>query len=469
MKRKFRRTKPTKHSILQGYQISLITLILLISLMILLLFLISIFDTCLPVIIHTYIPTLTNNLLPLFQKVIAVLTVLTKIIIVVIGVNIFILIITLLDREKFATFSVEDMNRNQFRISRKIRKLFTDKQISDVLKLSNDTRFGFEMPEIHVWISKNFDHGYVAVENIMNFNVMDAEKYEERLSGIFTGKFQKYAIVSSHLSKDSSFMIFLFEDMTTSQRFIINNLNDIHKYVSENHNELKLSKNLTWYVDKTPHLSVIARTRAGKSIFAGKYLAELMSAQGWTVEYNSAKLDVNVKKFNGKHTAEEIVMRAEYWCEIMDERLRIINEHDADIYTSVEFLSNVGLFFDEIGNLNGMLELDRNLKKRWETSINRLTATGGSAGIHIISISQFATKEAFLPSTARVNSSDAVIMLGSAADSASERQYLMPGFAELPKRNYGVGEGIARFNSSGSLWETPHYFEAPWINLSANN
>ena len=110
-------------------------------------------------------------------------------------------------------------------------------------------------------------------------------------------------------------------------------------------------------------------------------------------------------------------------------------------------------------------KVDKTLKisSRWITAINRLSATGGSAGIHIIAISQFATKEGFLPSLARVNCSDAVIMLGGAADSADERKYLMAGFADMPKRSYSVGQGIARILGSGKKWEVPHFYETPWF------
>ena len=69
-----------------------------------------------------------------------------------------------------------------------------------------------------------------------------------------------------------------------------------------------------------------------------------------------------------------------------------------------------------------------------------------------------------MPSLARVNCSDAVIMLGGAADSADERKYLMSGFADMAKRSYGKGQGIARILGSGKKWETPHFYETPWFN-----
>ena len=199
-------------------------------------------------------------------------------------------------------------------------------------------------------------------------------------------------------------------------------------------------------------------------------MARLMLLQGWIVEYNSAKYDRYVKEFNGQSDPIKIVERAEYWCSIMDERLAIINKAGKDKYLEMEDMPDIALFFDELGNLNASLEsldkVDKTLKitSRWTTAINRLSATGGSSGIHIIAISQFATKEGFLPSLARVNCSDAVIMLGGAADSADERKYLMSGFADMPRRSYGKGQGVARIIGSGRKWEnSPHFYETPWF------
>ncbi|EFS18426.1 hypothetical protein [Staphylococcus hominis] len=235
--------------------------------------------------------------------------------------------------------------------------------------------------------------------------------------------------------------------------------------IDDNLNAIRLAYDLVWYTDEAPHLSIIARTRAGKSVFAGDYLCRLMKLQNWIVEYNSAKFDRYVREFNGRSEVTEIVERAEYWVEVMNQRLNEINLAGKDKYLDMENMNNIAIIFDEIGNLNAGLE-QKNLKiykNRWEQAINKLSATGASAGIHIIAISQFATKESFLPTLARVNCSDAVIMLGGAADSADERRYLMPGFADLPKRSYKKGQGLARILGSGYKWEKPHFYETPWF------
>lgn len=377
----------------------------------------------------------------------------------------FIFILTLKRREQISEMDIEDMNKEQKRLSKQILKLFNDKQITDVLKLSNSTRYGEEMPNLYVYVDEDCTSGFVAIENIANFEKMDKEKYEQKVSGVFNGKLKRFAVVSSDLSVNDTYMKFYFEDTETSYRIYIEQNQIDTNLIESDSNAIRLAHDLVWHADETPHLSIIARTRAGKSVFAGDYLCRLMKLQNWTVEYNSAKFDRYVKEFSGKSEVTEIVERAEYWVGVMKRRLDEINSAGKDKYLEMENMNNVAVIFDEIGNLNAGLE-QKNLKafkSRWEVAINKLSSTGASAGIHVIAISQFATREGFLPMFARTNCTDAVIMLGSAADSADERRHLMPGFADLPKRNYEKGQGLAKIAGSGYKWEKPHFYETPWF------
>lgn len=446
--RKYRRIKRQANSKLQGYQRALIAL---------------------AVTILCYIVCLTiinaNN----FLSKLFILP--SKFFFFAILVAITTSILSWKNREEVSKLKIKSMSKQAYKLARKIHRLFNDKQITDVLKLSNSTRYGDEMPEVAVFIEENLNEGFIAIENIANYDRADREKFEQRISGLLAGKHQRFAVVSSELISGDSYIIFYFEDTLTSQRlYIKDNMNFLKEFVSDDKHALKLSKNLTWHADITAHLSIIARTRAGKSVLAGRYMANLMLLQDWMVEYNSAKYDRYVKEFNGQSDPTKIVERAEYWCSVMDERLAEINEAGKEKYLEMDNMPDIGLFFDELGNLNASLEsldkVDKKLKitSRWTTAINRLSATGGAAGIHVIAISQFATKEGFLPSLARVNCSDAVIMLGGAADSADERKYLMSGFADMPKRSYGKGQGLARIVGSGRKWENePHFFETPWF------
>ncbi|AEJ26121.1 hypothetical protein [Streptococcus equi] len=445
-RRKFRRIKPTPNCTPQGYQLSLIAFMVTIGLTGLILF------------ISQTITVLSSYLVkPIMYSI--VVTVITFLI----------LLYTWSQREEVSSISIPSMSNQAKSLANKLKRLFNDKQITDVLKLSNSTRYGNEMPEIHVWVNDDLSDGFIAIENIANWERADRDKFEQRVSGILAGKFQRFAVVSSELTTGDSYILFYFEDTLTTQRFFIKNNSALNEIIHENKHAIQLSKNLVWYSDIIPHMSIIARTRAGKSVLAGRYMARLMLVQDWIVEYNSAKYDRYVKEFNGQSDPVKIVERAEYWCSVMDERLTKINEASKEKYLEMEDMPDIGLFFDELGNLNASLEsldkVDKNLKitSRWTTAINRLSATGGSAGIHIIAISQFATKEGFLPSLARVNCSDAVIMLGGAADSADERKYLMSGFADMPKRSYEKGQGVARILGSGKKWEVPHFYETPWF------
>ena len=441
---KYRRIVKKKDSKFQNHQIILVVLIITICLSFLLTF-----------ILYNF-----------FKKYLLYNFILS---ISVLSLIIFCLVISLKNREQVSVLEIDKMNKEANKLANRINKLFNDKTITDVLKLSNSTRYGEEMPEIYVFLDSSLKEGFIAIENISNFDRADRDKFEQKISGVLSGKYQRYSVVSSELTLDDSFILFYFEDTITSERLIIENTGDIKENISECEHHIRLAKNLVWQCNITAHLSIIARTRAGKSVLAGEYMARLMLLQNWIVEYNSAKYDRYVKEFNGKSDPIEIVERAEYWCSVMDNRLQEINNAGKDKYLDMKDMPNIAIFFDELGNLNASLEsldkTDKTLKitSRWITAINRLSATGASAGIHIIAISQFATKEGFLPSLARVNCSDAVIMLGGAADSPTERQYLMSGFADLPKRSYKKGQGIARIQGSGRKWETPHFYETPFF------
>ena len=442
---KYRRIVKKKDSKFQNHQIILVVLIITICLSFLLTF-----------ILYNF-----------FKKYLLYNFILSTILLSLI---IFCLVVSLKNREQVSVLEIDKMNKEANKLATRINKLFNDKTITDVLKLSNSTRYGEEMPEIYVFLDSSLKEGFIAIENISNFDRADRDKFEQKISGVLSGKYQKYSVVSSELTLDDSFILFYFEDTITSERLIINNTGDIKENVSECEHHIRLAKNLVWQCNITAHLSIIARTRAGKSVLAGEYMAKLMLLQNWIVEYNSAKYDRYVKEFKGKSDPIEIVERAEYWCSVMDNRLQEINNAGKDKYLDMKDMPNIAIFFDELGNLNASLEsldkTDKTLKitSRWITAINRLSATGASAGIHIIAISQFATKEGFLPSLARVNCSDGVIMLGGAADSPTERQYLMSGFADLPKRSYKKGQGIARIQGAGRKWETPHFYETPYFN-----
>lgn len=223
------------------------------------------------------------------------------------------LLYTWFQREEVSSIEIPPMSNKSQKLAQRLRRLFNDKQITDVLKLSNSTRYGDEMPEIHVWLDNEQSNGYIGIENIANWERADREKFEQRVSGILSGKYQRFTVVGSELTAGDSFIIFYFEDTLTSQRLLVkDDINSLQLFTSEDNHTIKLSKDLIWHTDITPHISIIARTRAGKSVLAGRYMVRVMLLQYWIVEYNSAKYDRYVKELNGQSDPIKIVERAEY-------------------------------------------------------------------------------------------------------------------------------------------------------------
>lgn len=362
--------------------------------------------------------------------------------------------------DKVAKIRVPRMVLRSRLIARKIERELKPLYLVKLFKIQKSP-YGYPIPYVSVYVASDCFSGWVAVENSPLLNKLDSDGVLQDLGGLLRKQsLRRFSFITSELSYDANFYIFHFEDTTTSQRLIVKN-NDLIPFVSQNPHQLILAKNLIWRVDgSTPHLAIIGHTRSGKSYFAGHYLLPLMKLQGWKVEFFSVKNDLYVDEFNGEFEPEKIVSRLEYWEKVMYERNSIIKNAGKEKYSQMSSMPDVALVIDEIGSLNGSVASDRKLKARWETVIGKLTATGASAGIHVIALAQYATKDAFLPTSARANISDGVIFLGMGADNASDRQYLLPTF-EIPHRKYGTGQGIARIVSAGETWEEPHFYETP--------
>ena len=132
--RKYRRVIHTSNSRLQGYQYSLIALLL------------SLLLSVLTFLAEKGLTLLSDYLLyALFFFIFTTL------------IDTLLLIHFWSKREKVSHISIPSMSYETRKIANQIRRLFNDKQITDVLKLSNHTRFGHEMPEIKLWIDEEYN------------------------------------------------------------------------------------------------------------------------------------------------------------------------------------------------------------------------------------------------------------------------------------------------------------------------
>ena len=364
-------------------------------------------------------------------------------------------------RESLPSYPVGKMGSKQKRLASAVKRRLNRKNLVDVLRLASETSYGWEMPATYVFIAPDLASGFIAIENLGHAEKLDRNLLAESISGILSSrKLRRFSVVSTELSRDQVFYVFHLEDTKTSQRLVVEN-SDLTPFVSENPHEIRLAKDLVWRVDgSTPFLAVIGRTRSGKSYFVAHYLLPLMKLQGWRVEFHSVKGDVYVKQFHGQSDPEKIISRLEFWVQVMKDRNTQITQAGKEKYSEVEGMQDIALVIDEIGALNGFLSSDKKLEKRWISAITQLTSTGASSGIHILALAQYASVQGFLPSAAKTNISDSVIFLGMAADSPSDRQFLVPG-SEIAPRRYAVGQGLARIVTAGRKWEQLHFYETP--------
>lgn len=368
-------------------------------------------------------------------------------------------IISVIFSEKVARIAVPKMNLKSRLIAGVIRSKFKPMWIIKLLNIKKSI-YGYPIPNVVVYVADDLSSGYVAIENAPLMNRLDSDAILDDLSGLMVGKIlRRYGFISSELSRDGNYYLFHFEDVKTSQRFVVEN-GDVTPFISENKHNIKLANDLIWDTVATPMASIIGRTRSGKTIMAD-YLCKIMLAQGWIVQYSSPKDDIFVDRYHGYSKPEDIVASLEHWLDVVSERNAKIKKAGKQKYTEMPDMPDIGIFIDEISNLNGYLAQHKKLKVRWESAINRLTATGGSAGISVIGLSQFASKDGFFGGSARSNMSDCVIMLGFAASSGDDRRFLIPGYEVANNRQFGVGQGIARIVTSGEKWQVPHYYETP--------
>ena len=135
-KRRFRRIKPTQNCKPQGYQVSLLAFGLTIGLTVL-----SFFISQIVTVLSSYL------------RSILLYSIITNV------VSMLIFVYTWLHREAVSSIEVPIMSDKSKKLAKRLRRLFNDKQITDVLDLSNTTRFGNEMPEIEVWIDEELSSG----------------------------------------------------------------------------------------------------------------------------------------------------------------------------------------------------------------------------------------------------------------------------------------------------------------------
>ena len=232
--RKYRRIVRTKESSLQGYQVAMTAL--------------GLFSALTAIIAYAYHATLNSSPLASLHQLLQTITLL------LIGGSVLAalsLIVLYRRREQVTIFPLPTMQPRSKHLATRLRRLFTDKQLSDVLKLTNQTRYGDEFPVLAVWVADDCKYGYIAIENIATYDRMDRDKYEQKVSGILSGKYQRFAVVSTELTAGDTYMLFHFEDTLTSFRIHVAAHDSLSEFISNtNPHVIQLSKDLSWQIGR---------------------------------------------------------------------------------------------------------------------------------------------------------------------------------------------------------------------------
>lgn len=405
-----------------------------------------------------YISSKNENLKHLLNYFVGCLGVVSFVLLVVV-------LLLLAARPRVPPFKVPKMDFKSYLLAEQVHRCFNSKVIINMLKIAVKSNYGWELPNIEIYLDDNRGNGYIAIENRSNTSVLDTANICEILSGCINKPFvKKYSVTFYELDKTGNYYIYHLEDVETSQRLVINSTSDLKNIAkSTGKHEIRLAKDLA--IDfSVINASILAPTRAGKTTLA-EYLIQVMKCKGWHVHYFSSKDDVYVKKFHGEGDPEKIIEAFENAVKYVDRVNKFLRRKGMAKYTEANIPDEV-FILDEVADLVNWLQTNKQLCKRFEVAINRITSKGKSAGVTVIGLSQRATKDSYLPPLAKTNCSGVVIALGGGAR-PKELQYLLPGYVDdLPHRAYGVGEGIAyyEFAKEDSKWKKPHYYQTPWMN-----
>ena len=379
-------------------------------------------------------------------------------ILIVIGI-IFILIgaFRLMSMEWLPVLEVPEMGFKAQHKANKIRRNFTPDLLVNHLGLGQHFKKGYKLPSVYAYVAPDLNSGWIKIENLGVASKLDRDALKTDISGaVLLGSLSKYVIEDSYFDNDKRWLTFNFENVDVDHNFYVKN-NNYKPFVSDNRHAIRLNDRLSW--DEL-HLALVATSGSGKTKLI-EYITSVAELQGWEISFNSAKPDVLTRKYSGrwsgKSDPEEIIAVAEHYVKVMERRLKQIEKANVDSYLDTN-LKDTLIIFDELLDFNS--SLDKDLKKRWDAAIKKLSGKSRSAGFRIIISSQHGTITGLVPTDVRVNFAN-VIMLGRSANIGTERQFVMPGY-ELENAKYGKGEGLAYFPNS-EFYAEPKRYTTPWI------
>lgn len=372
---------------------------------------------------------------------------------------ILISVIRLLKIEWVRVAEVPEMGFKARFKAKKIRRNLTPDLLVNHLGLGQKYKKGHKLPFVAVYVAPDCLSGSIKIENVGDTSKLDRDALKTDISGaVLIGSFSDFIIENSFFDNNKRWLTFNFENSNVDHNFHVKN-NDFTPFLAENRHEIKLNDRLAW---DSLHLVVVGTSGSGKSKML-EYITAIADLQGWRVSFNSAKPDVLTRRYagrwSGKSRPEEIVEVAEHFVELMNRRLKKIERLNVDNYLDTD-LNDYLIVFDEMLDFNATTSTDKDLKKRWESSIKKLSSKSRSAGFRLVLASQHGTITGLVPTDVRVNFSNAII-LGRSANIGTEREFTMPGYS-FDNAKYSTGEGLAYFPDS-EFYSEPKRYVTPWL------
>lgn len=343
--------------------------------------------------------------------------------------------------------------------AKKIKRNLTPDLLVNHLGLGQKYKKGHKLPFVAVYVAPDCLSGWLKIENLGATSKLDRDALKKDISGAaLTGSFSDFIIENSFFDINERWLTFDFENSNVNHNFHVEN-NNYKPFLSDNRHAIRLNDRLAW---DSLHLVVVGTSGSGKSKML-EYITAVADLQGWQVSFNSAKPDVLTRRyagrFSGKSDPKEIVEVAEHFVDVMNRRLKKIERLNVDSYLETD-MNDYLIVFDEMLDFNATISADKDLKKRWESSIKKLSSKSRSAGFRLVLASQHGTITGLVPTDVRVNFSNAII-LGRSANIGTERQFIMPGY-EFDNAKYSTGEGLAYFPDS-EFYAEPKRYVTPWL------
>ncbi len=304
------------------------------------------------------------------------------------------------------------------------------------------------LPKIKVSFDRDLLCGTIKIRNHI--------KYDSSLEAVnLSSALGRYVVEQQYLSDDENWYVFEIEDGQANRRLVFDNYQDFQKHCRK-------QENYTLFVDKKTALPLcslllVGETGSGKTYTLYSLILQFLNWKIAPVLYfidpKNSSLCVMGQRIAPDRTAEgidEIIGLLEQFHAQMQERkselkMKLEEKLDAD-YRHWEMPAHV-LIFDEFAAFQGVVNtLDKATRDKVAMLTRNIVLQGRQLGFFLWTVMQKSDSKD-IPTAIRDNLPWKVV-LGRASDTTYMTAFEHS--ADLPKRNFGHGEGLYTYQGKTS-------------------